>query len=84
MHNYRFTYRELKQYKAEKASAESKRLDTTNACLVAFRRSNRELDSRHPQMHKVFSNLNQKVRKEPFEETMKVVNFWLEKDDFRE
>ena len=84
MQNYRFTHRELKQYRTEKALVESKRVDVTNACLVAFRRKNRDLNSENIEIQKVFQKLNKTVRQEEFSEVMKVMNFWLEQDNFTE
>jgi len=81
-YSYRFTDREIALYKKEKALSETKRIDLTNACLVAFRRNNLYALKNNPQLRQKFINLNQTVREKPIEQILKVFNFWIEEEDF--
>jgi hypothetical protein len=80
--SYRFTGREIATYKKEKALAESKRVDITNAVLISSRRKNLAMFSRNPEFEKTLEKLNDVVKSKPITNTIRVINFWLEGNKF--
>ncbi len=79
---YKFTPREVQIYKKERALAESKRVDVTNAILIASRNRNLAQFRTNPKMEKTLDRLNDTVKSKPIENTIKVINYWLEASKF--
>ncbi|OYT14656.1 MAG: hypothetical protein B7C24_17190 [Bacteroidetes bacterium 4572_77] len=79
---YRFTHREVALYRKEKALAESKRVDVTNAILNNSKLRSSSITSLNPQMEVRVIKLNDRIRSKPIESTMKVINYWLEEGKF--
>jgi len=79
---YRFTPREIALYRKEKALAESKRVEITNAILGKSKIKSSAITKLDPRLEVQVIRLNKTIRSKPIETTLKVINYWLEGSKF--